>query len=98
MPNNKQGIGMNEEAKTPEEIAKEIRFDVPWITNPSGAQYDRPDWDAMEKLIAQAIRDAYERAAKLAEKEIDSEWPGDDLSKQAESIAHDIRTLKGEAR
>jgi hypothetical protein len=38
-------------------------------------------------------KDAFERAAKIAEAYIDSDWPSDDQSNQARSIANDIRAL-----
>jgi HPt (histidine-containing phosphotransfer) domain-containing protein len=40
---------------------------------------------------------ALEEAAQLAEDEIDPEWPGDDLSRQAESLAGSIRALAQQA-
>ncbi len=58
---------MSKEAKTPEEIARDIRLNVPWFTSLLGQQHDHPDWDALELLITAAIRDAYEQAAQLAE-------------------------------
>lgn len=69
---------MNEEVKTPEEIALEIWEE----TGFSG-------WDDLRADIAQAIRDAYERAAKMAE-----DWP-DFRQHSADACAKAIRALKG---
>jgi hypothetical protein len=83
---------MSEGVKTPEEIALELFSEV-------GFQ----GWDSLRISIATAIRDAYERAAVLAEEIGDSEHdqardPQEDNSDRAgEKIAAAIRTLKGKS-
>jgi hypothetical protein len=74
---------------TPEEAAKNLcsRIPKPGLIH--------PDW--LEEQVCTLIRDAYERAALVADAAIDPEWPGDDLSNQARGIASDIRALKGPA-
>ncbi len=87
---------VNEEAKTPEEIAQGIVENIP---------YGHPeiiDEDVLVAAIAQAIRDAYERAAKVAEgigwqEHVKAHDPQEDNSEDAgDLIAAAIRALKGE--
>lgn len=72
---------------TPEETAREIveTTIVEMLTTD-----DRETWIA---TVATAIRDAYERAAQLAEKRIDI-FPAGRID--FEELAADIRALKGE--
>lgn len=44
-------------------------------------------------IYAKGWNDAVRAAAKIVEEEIDHEWPGDDLSNQAQWIADQIRAL-----
>ena len=51
------------------------------------------DENELAKIVWNA---ALEEAAKVAESKIDLEWPGDDMSVQAETTASEIRSLKEE--
>lgn len=74
---------------TPEEIAKQIADDREAYTELyAGGEYG-VDEAALTRIIAQAIRDAYERAAQVAEESIDD-------ALVVSSIVADIRALKGE--
>ncbi len=75
-------------SETPEEIARRIVEHIPY-TFP-----EIVDENALAAMIAQAIRDAYERAAIVADESINLDWPGDDISDTARSIAREIRELK----
>ena len=51
------------------------------------------------RRFADLVRNAVlEEAAKAADEKFDPEWPGDDLSVQAESIASAIRAMKHEVK
>ena len=72
---------------TPEEIADQLFMDIVYVgTGTIDAGY--PDWEAHKKAIAQAIRDAYERAAQVAESTAGGHY-------MARVAAAAIRTLKG---
>lgn len=48
----------------------------------------------LTRLLREAENAAYERAASVAFSHFDPEWPGDELSRQAEIICDDIKALK----
>ena len=97
--------------ETPEEIAERIVwYDLTYKTNPNGVnEPDMVDDKALIATIAQAIRDAYELAAKVCDAHAaDRQQKMDDCRNQRtydyfedmkaayQYAAEDIRKLKGE--
>ena len=68
---------------------------ITFVSRSSG-QYttDTVSRDALRNLWQAATAAALEEAAEVCEKEIDPEWPNDDISLQAQACADAIRALK----
>jgi predicted ATP-grasp superfamily ATP-dependent carboligase len=47
-----------------------------------------------DDAIDRAVEVALEAAAKVCEEQIDTDWPNDEISQQAQACANEIRALK----
>lgn len=99
---------MTPETMTAEERAKLMQADFDRKTERNArvarryeelvSQGKHGDTESMFRVVHEEVRAAenaaYERAAEVAKGRIDPEWPGDDLSSQAEEIGLAILALR----